>query len=326
MSRGEAYEEFVGRVYLTAVRLGRPTRALLLAEGLSDDEIDDAMAELASRGYLLEREPGTWEITPPRDAIARHLDAVERRLAISRATAAEVDSLWRRSVELAEPTHAEAPGLDLIRGVAEIERRILGLHRMSATRLWWAMDGSTAARNVLARAVEEPEVLAVREGVQLRVILDTSLLEERSALLHMERCRAAGHPVRVGRGVPFSAMVCDDTSALIDLSATDDYGDGSFEVRRANPIRAVGRLLEEVWTLSTPFEETVGAPGEQAPLGERDRRILSLLTSGAGDQLIARQVGVSVRTVERRVRYLMDHLGAATRFQAGVQAARRGWI
>ena len=66
--------------------------------------------------------------------------------------------------------------------------------------------------------------------------------------------------------------------------------------------------------------------GAGPPLDERDRRILSLLTVGASDQVVARQLGVSVRTVERRVRYLTEHLGAATRFQAGVQAVRRGWV
>ena len=38
--------------------------------------------------------------------------------------------------------------------------------------------------------------------------------------------------------------------------------------------------------------------------------ILSLLAAGAPDATIARQTGVSQRTVERRVRALMDQLGA----------------
>jgi len=58
----------------------------------------------------------------------------------------------------------------------------------------------------------------------------------------------------------------------------------------------------------------------------RDARILSLLSDGRSDSTIAREFGISLRTVERRVRSLMDRLGAKTRFQAGVQAARRGWI
>ena len=42
------------------------------------------------------------------------------------------------------------------------------------------------------------------------------------------------------------------------------------------------------------------------------------------DKAIARQLGVSERTAHRRVAGLMTRLGAESRFQAGVQAARNG--
>lgn len=66
--------------------------------------------------------------------------------------------------------------------------------------------------------------------------------------------------------------------------------------------------------------------GQEKQLDVRDTRILALLSDGRSDSTIARASGISLRTVERRVRSLMDRLGAKTRFQAGVQAARRGWI
>jgi len=50
------------------------------------------------------------------------------------------------------------------------------------------------------------------------------------------------------------------------------------------------------------------------------------MAAGAPDASIARQAGVSQRTVERRLRSLMDRLGAETRFQAGVLAVHRGWL
>jgi DNA-binding NarL/FixJ family response regulator len=68
-----------------------------------------------------------------------------------------------------------------------------------------------------------------------------------------------------------------------------------------------------------------GGPTDQGG-DRRDRTILALMAAGATDATIARQTGISQRTVERRVRALMDQLGAGTRFQAGVQAARRGLI
>jgi DNA-binding NarL/FixJ family response regulator len=35
---------------------------------------------------------------------------------------------------------------------------------------------------------------------------------------------------------------------------------------------------------------------------------------------------MSLRTVRRRVAELIEELGAQSRFQAGVEAVRRGWI
>ena len=41
---------------------------------------------------------------------------------------------------------------------------------------------------------------------------------------------------------------------------------------------------------------------------------------------IARAKGWSARTTQRRVQRLMSSLGATTRFQASLEAARRGWL
>lgn len=60
--------------------------------------------------------------------------------------------------------------------------------------------------------------------------------------------------------------------------------------------------------------------------GTRDRRILALMAGGATDDAIARHLGLGRRTVARRVSAILDRLGATTRFQAGVQAARCGWL
>jgi DNA-binding NarL/FixJ family response regulator len=49
-----------------------------------------------------------------------------------------------------------------------------------------------------------------------------------------------------------------------------------------------------------------------------------LLAAGLKDEAIARQLGVSLRTIHRRTGDLLDRLGARTRFQAGMQAARQG--
>ncbi len=54
--------------------------------------------------------------------------------------------------------------------------------------------------------------------------------------------------------------------------------------------------------------------------------ILSLLALGLSDRRIAAQLGLSLRTVERRIRALMDLADAQSRFQLGCHAAREGWL
>jgi DNA-binding CsgD family transcriptional regulator/predicted transcriptional regulator len=67
------------------------------------------------------------------------------------------------------------------------------------------------------------------------------------------------------------------------------------------------------------------ATGLRAPtVDERD--LLAFVAAGATDDVIARQLGISPRTLRRRLHDLFDELGASNRFHAGVEAARRGWV
>lgn len=60
-----------------------------------------------------------------------------------------------------------------------------------------------------------------------------------------------------------------------------------------------------------------------APL---DRQIVALLHVGLTDAAIVRQLRIGHRTVQRRLRMLMEEAGAATRFQPGWHAAMSGWL
>jgi DNA-binding NarL/FixJ family response regulator len=53
--------------------------------------------------------------------------------------------------------------------------------------------------------------------------------------------------------------------------------------------------------------------------GSRQVAVLQLLAAGATDEAIARRLSISVRTVQREVRQVLDLVGARTRFQAGLR-------
>ncbi|WP_459800585.1 helix-turn-helix domain-containing protein [Herbidospora sp. RD11066] len=62
------------------------------------------------------------------------------------------------------------------------------------------------------------------------------------------------------------------------------------------------------------------------PLPEHLRLVLVQLLSGATDQAASNRLGISARTYSRRVSELLDHMGVQSRFQAGAEANRRGWV
>ncbi|MEV6233419.1 helix-turn-helix transcriptional regulator [Saccharopolyspora shandongensis] len=98
--------------------------------------------------------------------------------------------------------------------------------------------------------------------------------------------------------------------------------DGSLVVHASGLLNALSGLFETLWTLAMP----VSAETEQDQLSDRDRSIIMLMAAGATDEAIARRLHLSRRTVVRRIAALLDQLGATTRFQAGVQAAKRGLL
>ena len=78
-------------------------------------------------------------------------------------------------------------------------------------------------------------------------------------------------------------------------------------------------MFDQAWRTALPMPEST------AQL-DTDERLLTLLASGLKDEAIARYLGVSLRTVRRRVAVLMELLGAQTRFQLGSAAERRGLL
>lgn len=95
-------------------------------------------------------------------------------------------------------------------------------------------------------------------------------------------------------------------------------------------VTALSHLFDSLWDRAIPVHEALNqrAASRQGhiPMHELDRQILALMAAGVKDAGIARQLGIGLRTVRRRIGMLMEQLDAETRYQAGLQAARRGWM
>ena len=106
-------------------------------------------------------------------------------------------------------------------------------------------------------------------------------------------------------------------SAVIALAGWDDLGAGYVVLRDPLVVRLYSAYFDLAWKHGVP------APTDDNDAGS-DPRLVELLELGLKDEAIARHLGVSLRTVRRRVARLMSVNGVDTRFQLGwVLASRR---
>jgi DNA-binding NarL/FixJ family response regulator len=110
---------------------------------------------------------------------------------------------------------------------------------------------------------------------------------------------------------------------LVDRSvAMVITGDDAVVNRTPASVAPLCVLADQVWAQGNPSPRRHNLP-DQTP---RHHRVLRLLADGLTDDAIARQVGVSVRTVRNDMAAAMLSLDARSRFQAGVRAAQLGLL
>jgi DNA-binding CsgD family transcriptional regulator len=155
----------------------------------------------------------------------------------------------------------------------------------------------------------------------MHTVWDAAILEMPQALKVLEARREGAETQRVLASVPVTVIVIDDTTCIVEWSSYLAGPQGLLGHTRA-AVEAGTALVERFWQLGTPM----GDEADGTDLDAREATVLRLMAAGVTDAAIARQTGFSQRTVERRIRHVMELLGSQTRFQAGVQAVQRGWL
>ena len=182
--------------------------------------------------------------------------------------------------------------------------------------LWWRPDAWLLPRE---SAISVVVGRAVASGRRSRAIYPLRALHEAPEVLQA-RARQ-GEQVRVIDEMPTRMLVISGTHAILPepLGFADEP---RILVRQPAIVGALTLLFERYW------EQAIALPDLDTRRPRVDVRgsLLRQLAAGAKDEHIARTLGLSLRTVRRRVADLMIELGADTRFQAGVEAARRGWL
>ncbi len=173
------------------------------------------------------------------------------------------------------------------------------------------------------------EARAARRGVHYRVLVERAVVERPGFLVDAEESLAIGEEIRVATSLPSRLLVVDRSLAMLPMLPIGlDAEVGALLVHASPLLDLLVEVFEASWRHAVPM--TPATPGSDADLARDgltslDLRVLGLLDAGLTDRAVATQLGLSMRTVQRRVRLLMDVAGVDTRFQLGVEAVRRGW-
>lgn len=284
--------------------------------GVTAHRVEAAVVELRRAGLVrVERDA----ISPhaAEDALARLIDEQDATLQAEQAGLAEARRAVSAFVADHAPTgarHQETLQVEVISEPELVDRLPTLLSSTTGELLWmrpdqWQYDEARRT-DALVRDL-------VSEGRPSRAIYPVRAVELAAGAL---RARAdSGEQVRLLATVPTRMAIFGTSLAVLPRRLGTD-ADRVLMIRQEALVESLRLLFEHLWA------QALALPGLGA-VNEGDRRLfLQQLAAGIKDEQIARNLGVSLRTVRRRVAALLEELGAESRFQAGMEAVRRGWM
>lgn len=318
------------RTYLALLHHPRATATVVAASlGRSVAPVRRSLQELERLGLAsrLDGRPARFVATRPDIALDHLAERQTAQVARARTEATELLA--------ALPPDArgrEAP-VEVISGRTAVAAVFTQIERSTQHELL-VLDRPPYAQGAAQAAEAEDDLLD--RGVHCRVIYAPEALVDPAARQQLDTAIDAGEEARMHPTVPMKLAISDRSVATLPVVLEESH-ESVLVVRTSSLLDALTALFDLLWELSVPVQgldatgpaSAAGLVGEgdgPEPGDQIDRELLLLLASGSKDEAVARQLGVSVRTVHRRTAALMEQLGCRTRFQAGMLARGRGLV
>ncbi len=293
---------------------------LCAATEFSERAVRAALRSLTDLGFVHQIN-GLHTAMAPDVALTTYFLRREDDLRHDRLLAGELQARYERAAGVRAP----ADLVEVVHGVEAISRRVDQVMRTARQEVRFVDKPPYATPPSALHPVEE-ELL--QRGVRFRGIYERRALELHDLRADLELGLSLGEEARVVAVAPTKMILADSHVGLIPLHTTETTLESAVIVHRSALLDSLGALFARLWEDAVPLS----LPGHPAGHGEEtgaeisisDARLLALLATGLPDRSIAKQLGLSYRTFQRRLHRLMTELGAQTRFQAGLRAAARG--
>ncbi|MFG2474683.1 winged helix-turn-helix transcriptional regulator [Streptomyces fagopyri] len=289
---------------------------------LGEYDTERALRRLERHGLAAQSSarPGRWVAAPPGVALGALLTQQRHELDKAELAAALLAEEYR--ARATEPAVHDL--VEVVIGAAAVTQRFLQLQLGASEEVCALVTGTPMAVSGTDNDAEEQ---AAGRGVRYRVVLERAVLDQPTGVTELSAALGREEQVRVRDEVPTKLVIADRTLAMVPLTSHTAQP-AALVVHASGLLELLAGLFESVWRDALPLR--LGSRGfvEQGPDGPdgTDLEILSLLLAGLTDASVAKQLDLGLRTVQRRVKRLMELTDVTTRLQLGWHAYEKGWV
>ena len=299
--------------YRLLVRLsGADAEQLAELSGVNAAEAAGHLASLHTKGLAT---PGpVFHALPPDVALGEELLRQQQSLESARQMVAALSEDYRTNARRRSAEHL----VEIVVGARALRERLRGMQDGAREEILWFCRANPIA---MAGPENSEESSALRRGVRYRAIYERELLEKPGELASVIESVGLGEESRSLPTLPVRLAIADRSLAICPLVPDESRGVGeptAALIRSSELLDALVALFESHWERATPVLASRS--------DDVDVLLLSLLVSGMPDKSIATHMGVSRRTVQRRLDKMMAAAGVDTRTGLAFQAAKRGWL
>ncbi|MFF9400456.1 MULTISPECIES: helix-turn-helix domain-containing protein [unclassified Streptomyces] len=289
---------------------------------LPEPDTERALRRLEQHGLAAQSSSraGRWVAAPPAVALGALLTQQRHELEQAELAAALLAEEYR-----AEATDSAVHDLvEVVTGASAVAHRFHQLQLGATSEVCALVTGKPIA---VSGTENEAEERAATRGVSFRVVVEREVLSLPSGIMELSAALGRDEQCRVVDRVPTKLVVADAALAMVPLTGRGAEP-AALVVHGSGLLESLMGLFEAVWREAMPLRFGGGDLLEEVSTGPdaTDLEILSLLLAGLTDASVAKQLELGLRTVQRRVKGLMELTGVSTRLQLGWHAYERGWV
>jgi DNA-binding CsgD family transcriptional regulator len=285
------------------------------------DEVPQCLLELG----LLAPVPGTDLLAPVPASVASaravhpHREEIAARTRRVEELVAAFEPVHRVYIDAAEDRQ---PRMTLLRGAALIGEAIDTGVSQCTSELMTAQPGGSRPADIPERSIAR-NLEIIDRGVRQRTLYQHAVRMHQSTFQYISRITEAGGEVRTVDEMFDRLIICDRTVAFIPTSA--EYEQEALEIREPAVVRFLANVFDHAWSRGLPATLSHNRRPKDVAT-DLERALARMLIAGCTEEKIARDLGMSRRTVAEHTSKLSRRLGSTSRAQLGYLIATSGLL